>query len=68
MEFNRLVFPAPDPSYTPFTLEKLLWIPRSRFFSLKKFAKKMDTFENMYFESRTFTEADNIQKQSKNIV
>jgi len=47
MDLNRFIFPAPSASYTPFTLGQLLWIPRTRFFSMKTLIK-MDSFENYY--------------------
>jgi hypothetical protein len=58
MEFNKLVFPAPTPSYTAFTMNKLMWIPRSRFFSFKNIVKTMEKFEDVISETKTSTEAD----------
>lgn len=65
MELNKFVFPAPNPSYTAFTLDRLMWIPRSRFFSFKTLSKNMDTYENTYLESKTCEDLENIQKSSK---
>ena len=35
MELNNLVFPAPSSTYTTSSIQDLLWIPRSKFFSIK---------------------------------
>lgn len=66
MELNRIIFPAPKRSYTAFTFQKLMWIPRSRFFSLKRIVKPLgeSNYADTYFESRTFKEGENIQQSS----
>jgi len=51
MDLNRFIFPAPSSSYTPFTLGQLLWIPRTRFFSMKTLIK-MDSFENYFISGK----------------
>ena len=52
MEFNKLVFPSPSPSYTPFSMSNLMWIPRSRFFSFKTIIKTTDKFQDVLNETR----------------
>lgn len=66
MELNRIIFPAPKCSYTPFTFKKMIWIPRSRFFSIKRFIKPLgeSNFPDAYYETRTFKEGENIQQSS----
>ena len=66
MQFNSIIFPSPYPSYSAFTLPNLIWIPRSRFFSLKTIMKslKESSFSETYFQTRTFNEGENIAKQS----
>lgn len=65
MDLNRLIFPAPDSSYTPFSLENLLWIPRTRFFSMKTLVKTMDKYEDFYFNSRDINKPENVAKQGQ---
>lgn len=43
MELNRVIFPAPTPGYKKDTFSNLIWIPRSRYFSLKRFIKPLQT-------------------------
>ncbi len=62
MDFNKLVFPAPSPSYTAFTLNKLMWIPRSRYFSFKNIVKTMEKFENVISEVRSTAETESSEK------
>lgn len=54
MELNRIIFPAPIPSYTKETYSNLVWIPRSRYFSLKRFIKPLQTvsFNKSFIETR----------------
>lgn len=65
MDLNKLIFPAPDSSYTPFNLENLLWIPRTRFFSMKTLVKSIEKFEDFYFSSRNLDRPENVAKQSQ---
>ncbi len=65
MDFNNFIFPAPTASYTQHTLDKLLWIPRTRFFSMKTIVKSMGKFEN-YAENAASQNPDgSSSKQSK---
>jgi len=65
MDLNNLVFPAPTPTYTPFTLDKLLWIPRTRFFSMKTLVKSIDKFEKFQTRSGHLSNRENTSKDSK---
>lgn len=64
MDLNKLIFPAPNSSYTPFSLENLLWIPRTRFFSMKTLVKSMDKYEDFYLTSRDLNKPENVTKQN----
>jgi len=64
MDFNKFIFPSPSSSYSPFSLDKLLWIPRTRFFSMKTLVKSMEKYENYYFNSRNLGKPENIVKQN----
>jgi len=64
MDFNNFIFPAPTPSYTVHSLDKLLWIPRTRFFSMKNIVKSMGKFEN-YSEAATSTNSAGSPKQNQ---
>ena len=66
MQLNSIIFPAPNPSYTAFSLPSLIWIPRSRFFSLKTIIKSLKTssFSETYLQTRKNTEDENIAQQS----
>jgi hypothetical protein len=63
MEFNSLIFPSPTPSYTAFTLNRLMWIPRSRFFSMKTFVK-LDKFENILSEAKSYSDKEPTMKNT----
>jgi len=65
MNLNKLIFPAPDASYTPFNLEKLLWIPRTRFFSMKTLVKSIEKFEDFCFSARNLNKPENIAKKKQ---
>lgn len=69
MDFNKFIFPAPNSSYTPFDLDQLLWIPRTRFFSMKSLVKSMDKFEHFSSKAkslnRTNSDDTNNKTQSK---
>lgn len=64
MDFNNFIFPAPTASYTQHTLDKLLWIPRTRFFSMKTIVKSMGKFEN-YAENAASQNQDGSPKQNQ---
>ena len=55
MDFNTFIFPAPKPSYDETSFENMVWIPRSRYFSLKKFIEPLrtKTFAESYEEIHT---------------
>ena len=65
MDFNRFIFPAPNASYTPFTLEKMIWVPRTRFFSMKGLVKLEDSYANYYSNAKDSSRSSDITKQSK---
>ena len=65
MDLNKIIFPAPSSNYTPFTLDNLMWIPRTRFFSMKSLVKTMDKFENYYVESKTSRRSEHSPRQGK---
>jgi len=64
MDFNNLVFPAPSATYTPFTLDKLIWIPRTRFFSMKNLVKSIDKFENFQNRSGQLSNRESTSKDN----
>jgi len=54
MELNNFVFPTPTPSYTSTSLNGLIWIPRTRFFSMKSILKDLSVDKkepNISFEN-----------------
>lgn len=55
MELNKIIFPAPTPSYEAATYPNMVWIPRNRFFSLKRFMKPLQstTFVETYHEAHS---------------
>lgn len=68
MELNRIVFPAPTPSYTAFTLNRLMWIPRTRFFSLKTIVPTLEKFDEVKIETKNiFDSQTNIKSHQSNI-
>ena len=45
MELNNIIFSAPTPSYTLESLKNLIWIPRTRYFSMKRITNNFGSSE-----------------------
>ncbi len=65
MDLNRIVFPAPEPSYTPFTLDRLMYVPKVKTSNYKSGSKTLDTFESTLEDCKLNTEPENNIKTSK---
>ncbi len=65
MDFNRFIFPAPNASYTTFTLERMIWVPRTRFFSMKGLVKLEDSYANYSSNAKDASRSPDMAKQSK---
>lgn len=68
MDFNRFIFPAPTPSYTASSLDKILWVPRTRFFSMKSLVKLQDSYANYYSTPRNSSRSPSMSKQNNSYI
>lgn len=69
MELNRIIFPAPSPSYKASTLSDLIWIPRNRYFSLKSYMKELfsTSFSEIYNETHSDSQSGSLPAKSKQL-
>lgn len=71
MELNQLIFPAPKATYDKTTYSSMVWIPRTRYFSLKRFMDPLkavsfsEVYEETHFSKEKSDGLRNSFKESK---